>query len=168
MNEQRWADAATFANESLVHNSANPIAWWVKHVCIWKMGEDDPDALVNAHYLAPHEPLLKADAFLRNPDGGEKLLDSWGDDPQPFREVAEFLILAGLFEDLYIWLTEAMSRSDDPMLAATLAWGYRQVGKDIEAEAMISRIRETGRHVEPLRLTERHIASKLGLWNPPL
>jgi hypothetical protein len=168
MTEQKWAEAATFANESLVHNSANPIAWWLKHTAVWKLGEEDPDALLNAHYLAPHEPLLKADAFLRNPDGGEKLLDPWADDPNPFREVANFLILCGLFEELYLWLTEANKRTHDTMLQAELAWAYRRVGKDIEAAAVLNRLETQSKPLEPNTMPERFIAQDLGLWVPPL
>ncbi|MCW5946400.1 MAG: hypothetical protein KIT74_05150 [Fimbriimonadales bacterium] len=168
MTEQRWAEAATFANESLVHNSANPIAWWLKHTAVWKLGEDDPDALVNAHYLAPHEPLLKADAFLRNTEGGEKLLDAWADNPSPFRDVANFLILCGLFEELYLWLTEATKRTTDAMLQAELAWAYKRVGKDIEAAAVLNAVESQSKSLEPNTMPERFIAQDLGLWIPPL
>lgn len=168
MAEHKWAEAATFANESLVHNSANPIAWWLKHTAVWKLGEDDPDALVNAHFLAPHEPLLKADAFLRNAEGGEKLLDAWADNPAPFREVANFLILCGLFEELYLWLTEAARRTNDAMLQAELAWAYKRVGKDIEAAAVLNAVESQSKSLEPNTMPERFIAEVLGLWNPPL
>lgn len=168
MKEQKWAEAATFVNESLIHNSANPIAWWAKHVCLKKLGEVDPEPLTNAHYVAPHEPLLKAEAFLQLPDSDSKLLDSYNGDPQPFLEVAEFFIQAGLYEELYLWLSEGLKRTDDPLISLMLAWLHKKAGQDVEAEMFVERARKSAKPIRPIRAGELAAAEAFAFPVPPL
>lgn len=62
--------ADTEMERYLAYNAEDPLGWWLKAAIKRESGLDrteDDRELPNAHYLAPLEPLLKAEAFLNTP-----------------------------------------------------------------------------------------------------
>jgi len=115
---------------SLLYNAEDPLAWWAKAVAFRLEGaetEDDGN-LLNAHFLAPLEPLLVAEAFLgqspmmtSEPNALVAVLD---DDPEALVEVAAVLLEHRLFEQATRWIDEALRHHELAALRFLLAYAY--------------------------------------------
>ncbi|MGI8924913.1 MAG: hypothetical protein ACR2HJ_12965 [Fimbriimonadales bacterium] len=141
MRQRRWGLGAHDFEEALLFSGDDPLAWWLKHWCLRMADSENPDDLPNAHFLAPLEPALRADAFLQSPaelPGEGRLLATLGNDPQPFLAVAEILWLAGLTEELGRWLHEADVRAPNPMINLLLAAALLDAGKEMAAAEQVS------------------------------
>ena len=106
-----------------MYNADDPLLWWGKAVALRLAGEDNEQELLNAHFLAPLEPALRAESFLSqpiNPDGAPSpLLASLAENPEEFIEVACLLIDCGLFDQASRWIDEALRHRDLAKSCAT-------------------------------------------------
>lgn len=126
LSEKRFADAAACFEQALNYNAEDPLLWWAKAVAGRLDEQDNQVELLNAHYLAPLEPALRAESFLcqpisLNPDANP-LLEPLAENPEEFIEVACLLIEAGLFDQAGRWIDEALRHRDLPMLRYLMAY----------------------------------------------
>jgi hypothetical protein len=148
--------AASDLEDALLYNANDHLAWWLKAVALRLAGGNDPDAerpeLLNAHYLAPLEPALRAESFLAQPQsqGSEPnpIVGPLGDDPDALLEVACLLLECGLHQEASRWIDEALRHRETPMLRYLMAWSYLQASR-MEAEAAEQVRRAAGETVEP-------------------
>ncbi|MDH4389059.1 MAG: DUF5107 domain-containing protein [Fimbriimonas sp.] len=116
--------ADTCYEHALLFNGDDPLAWWAKSVNRRIGNLDDENAerteLLNAHYLSPLEPCLRAEAFLAQPRNHGKdpspLLASFNDVPENFIEVACQLIQARFYEEAAYFIDEALRHQNLGML----------------------------------------------------
>lgn len=133
------ARATGYLDDALATNGEDHLVWWLKAALARNAGEraDDASELLNAHFLAPLEPLLRAESFLsadsrtREPN---PLVRSVAEDPDAAVEVAVQLLEAGLLEDLARWVDECLRHRDTPMLRYLLAYALL-TGSRMAAEA---------------------------------
>ncbi len=140
MAEGDFAGASESLEQALLYNAEDPLVWWAKAACTRLSGGETAERpeLLNAHYLAPLEPILRAEAFLsqsqnmgKEPSGLVAPLDEV---PENFIEVACLLIEHGLLVDATRWIDEALRHRDMHMLRYLLAYCYL-VGTKMTAEA---------------------------------
>ncbi|MEA2553304.1 MAG: hypothetical protein QOJ65_1480 [Fimbriimonadaceae bacterium] len=127
-------DAENHLETALLFNGEDHLAWWAKAVIrrLRNVEEEERQELLNAHYLAPLEPALRAESFLSQtqPLGKDPspILKPLEDAPEQFVEVACLLIDLGLIQEASRWLDEAIRHEDLPMLRylqASLLQGTR-------------------------------------------
>jgi len=122
-----FAKADALFERALMFNADDPLLWWEKGLVRRLVGpeEENPERL-NAHYLAPLEPALRAEAFLSQPldMGREKspLLTPLEEMPEDFVEVACMLIERGLLDQASRWIDEALRHCDLAMLHVLMAY----------------------------------------------
>ncbi len=122
-----WNLADTYLDSVLMYNADDPLTWWLKGAVRRHTGatEEKPEIL-NAHYLSPFEPILRAEAFLAMPvaEGSDPslLLEAFDEDPEAFVEVAHLLIESGLLEDASRWLDAALMRNKMAVLHRLYAY----------------------------------------------
>jgi tetratricopeptide (TPR) repeat protein len=135
MRKSRWEEAVELFEEAAILRGDDPLTWWAKNWCLRHQDEANEHDLPNAHYLAPLDPVLRADAYLNAPEDAkpEPLLDTWGDDPQPFLEVADLLHDAGLVEARVRWLEEARRRAPCSLIEMLLAAAHLEQGRELAA-----------------------------------
>lgn len=120
LKERRYADADTDFEQALLYNGDDPLLWWIKGVTRRLMGDlsEDRPELPNAHYLAPLEPALRAEAFLSQPSEQSR-------DPNPLVaamspdeivEMACLLLEHGLPDEATRWIDESLRHYDLAML----------------------------------------------------
>src|SRR5262249_54552632 len=93
--------------------------------------------LLNAHFLAPLEPALRAESYLANPSQTKEpsaVLRPLGGSPDSFVEVACLLLEANLDKEAATWIDEALRHVDLPMLRYLLAYAHVR-GSRMEAQA---------------------------------
>lgn len=137
-----YARAASQFDQALLYNAEDHLAWWGKSVATRLAGDQDESAertdLLNAHFLAPLDPVLRAESFLsQSPSMGKEpspLIAPLADNPENFVTVASQLLEWGLYEQLQRWVDEALRHRDLPILRYLLAYAYL-VGSRMEAEA---------------------------------
>ena len=126
LSEKRFADAGSAFEQALAFNAEDPLLWWVKALAARLDDADNQAELLNAHYLAPLEPALRAESFLAQPVSLDpepnRLLVALEENPEEFIEVACLLIEAGLFDQASRWIDEAMRHRDLPMLRYLMAF----------------------------------------------
>jgi hypothetical protein len=137
--QQEWNKADAFLEQALLYNGDAPNLWWAKALAQRrKIEESENVELLNAHYLAPLDPALRAEAFLAQPLSIGKepspLLDSLDDTPEAFVDVACRLIEVGQLDDASRWLDEALRRHDLAMLRYLMAYCLL-VGTRMDADA---------------------------------
>lgn len=122
--------AATFFEQALLFNAEDHLTWWLRALAVRMAGDEDVERpeLLNAHFLAPLEPALRAEGFLSLPDTHGKepnpLLAPLEDNPDSFVEVACLLLECGLFDQATKWIGEALRHEDMAMLRYLLAYAY--------------------------------------------
>ncbi len=137
--EAKYSEADYHFEQSLLYNAEDHLVWWLKSACNRLEGREGENAeLLNAHYLAPLEPVLRAEAFLDQPSAMSSepnpLLRSFDDTPLNFVEAACLLVDAGLFADATRWIDEAIRHQDMPMLRYLQAYCLL-VASRLDAEA---------------------------------
>ena len=123
--EGDYAQAAEALDSALAFNAEDPLTWWLKAAVIRVAGraEDDMPEMPNAHFLAPLEPLLRAEAFLSQPPQDKEpspLVKPLR--PEAMLEVANVLVESGLHSEAARWLDECLRHHDLPMFRYLLAW----------------------------------------------
>ena len=99
---------------------------YMKAACERRLSpEGERPELINAHYLSPLEPTLRAEALLGQPmqegSAPSPLLSALAEVPELLIEVACALIEDGLTQDAVRWIEEALRHADLPMLRYLLA-----------------------------------------------
>jgi hypothetical protein len=159
--------------QALLYDGEDHLAWWCKALAGRMIGEDGESAeLLNAHYLAPLEPALRAESFLAQPKRMEKepssLLAPMAEHPENFIEVACLLLEPGLHEQAAYWIDEALRHEDLPMLRYLLAYSHlTSSGLEYEAAAQIEAASKSGMGPPlPWREIEWEAIEKLADWFP--
>jgi hypothetical protein len=132
--EGRHEEAATHLESSLLFNAEDHLAWFLKALAdrlAGNMGDERPE-LLNAHFLAPLEPALRAEGFLSQ--GGatreaSPLLRPLLETPEAFVEVAAILLEAGLHAEATRWLDESLRQIDLAMLRYLQAFAYLEASR---------------------------------------
>ena len=123
-----WSEAVARLEDSLLYNGEDHLSWWLMALAHRLDGDASADGpeLPNAHYLAPLEPALRAEAFLSQPVqvGAETspILRSLEGDVEAWIDVACLLIDAGLYEQAARWLEEGLRQSEEPRLRYLIAY----------------------------------------------
>jgi tetratricopeptide (TPR) repeat protein len=136
----RFEEADRRFEQALLYNGEDHLTWWYKAMAKRLAGNDPSDMpeLLNAHFLAPLEPALRAEAFLTQPISPNAepnpLLSPFDRVPENFVEVACLLVEAGLYGEASRWIDEAIRHSDQPMLRYLSAYCHL-VGSHLDAEA---------------------------------
>lgn len=146
-----WQAAAKCFDTALQYNPDDHLAWWQKALAMRMAGERGEDELPNAHYLAPLEPALRAEAFLSQPHDGNPdpspIVAPLADDVEALVEVACLLIEARLFEQAARWIDEALRHRQDARLYHLLAYCHLEGSKlTLEAAQMVKKARQ---HEQP-------------------
>jgi len=134
--------ASHHLEQALLYNADDPLTWWIKALNLRLMDTDPQAELLNAHYLAPMEPALRAESFLSQPINLDRdpnpLLKSMASNPPEFVEVACLLMEAGLFDQASRWIDEALRHVDLPILRYLMAYSLLVATKlDMEAAEQI-------------------------------
>ncbi len=134
-----YAQADERLEAALLYNADDPLNWWTKAMARRLGGsEDEGPELPNAHYLAPLEPALRAEAFLAqsSSQGREPnpLVAPLADRPEALVEVACLLLEIGVRAEASRWIDEALRHRDVAMLRYLAAWSLLG-GSRMEAEA---------------------------------
>ena len=136
--EKRYREASESFEQAHMYNADDPLAWWTKAVALRLSEEDNQAELLNAHYLAPLEPALRAESFLSQPidlDGKPNpLLEPLEESPEEFIDVACLLIECGLYDQASRWIDEAIRHRDLPMLRYLMAYCLKTATR-LDAEA---------------------------------
>jgi tetratricopeptide (TPR) repeat protein len=158
--------ADTCYEHALLFNGDDPLAWWAKSVNRRIGNLDDENAerteLLNAHYLSPLEPCLRAEAFLAQPRNHGKdpspLLASFNDIPENFIEVACQLIQARFYEEAAYFIDEALRHQNLGMLHYLHAYLLsRKGGMEMEVASRVQMATKAKFPPMPYRDLEREI-----------
>jgi len=168
LRQERFEDAAALFDDSLLYNAEDHLTWWCKALSLRHAGDESPESqeLVNAHYLAPLEPALRAEGFFRQPDAvdGSALIKRLAQDADALVEVACHLYEWRLYSDLARWVQAALQHRDVPMLRYLLAEAMFQSGK-MPSEAANEVRLASGKPINPpypWRPAERAVLESLG------
>jgi hypothetical protein len=115
----RYAEADFEFEQALLYNGDDPLLWWAKAVTQRLMGvTGERDELANAHYLAPLDPVLRAEAFLSqsSEQGREPNPLLRNVSPEDLVDVACLLIEHRLLSEASRWIDEALRHEDLAML----------------------------------------------------
>ncbi|HWD38054.1 MAG TPA: DUF5107 domain-containing protein [Fimbriimonas sp.] len=166
LQAKEFSEADWQFEQSLLFNGEDHLAWWMKAVAKRHLGEvEDLQELLNAHYLAPLEPALRAEALLgQSPQegfGGSPLLEPLVSIPENLIEVACRMVEARLFEDASRWIDESLRHIDLPMLRYLLAFSLLAGSRmDIEAAQQVRAVKQLAPPF-PYRPVEREALGEL-------
>lgn len=130
-----FREAADECEQALLYNGDDPITWIERAVALRHAGLDDESApeLPNAHWLAPLDPMLRAESFLRG-DGAAELLRPLAAYPEEIAEAACAYLDLGLYEDAARWLAAADQIESRPLFGYLFAFCALQA-PNMKAEA---------------------------------
>lgn len=138
---KKFAEAIQQIENAINVNGENPIFWWIHAALNRTLGKDQGEALPNAHFLAPLEPLLRAEAFLSSATYTEEpspLIQPIANHPEVLCEIAGWLSDFGLNEDLSKWVDEVQRHRPLPLLNYLLAVALlRHTRMAVEAAGLI-------------------------------
>ncbi|MBC8066174.1 MAG: DUF5107 domain-containing protein [Chlorobia bacterium] len=159
LTEREYSKAAACFEQSLLFNAEDHLTWWIKAVAERLAGnvEEDRPELLNAHFLAPLEPALRAESYLASPSQAREksaVLNPLEEAPETFIEIACLLIEANLLEEASKWIDESIRHLDMPMLRYLLAYAYL-MGSRMEVQA-----------AEQVQLAVRQQAEPPYPWRP--
>lgn len=118
-----FAQADEWLEETLLFNADDPLAWADKATALRLMGvEETSGELPNAHFLAPFEPVLRAEAFLSQLEGAPALLAPLAEQPDQLMEAACHLVERGPEEEAARFLAGALEVADLQLLRILRAW----------------------------------------------
>lgn len=134
-----YAQADERLETALLYNGDDPLNWWAKAMARRLGGaEEEGPELPNAHYLAPLEPALRAEAFLAQSSNqgreANPLVAPLADKPEALVEVACLLLEIGVRAEASRWIDEALRHRDVAMLRYLAAWSLLG-GSRMDAEA---------------------------------
>lgn len=117
--EEDFAGAADHLESALLYAGDHPLLWWMRALAQRMAGTDPEEALLNAHYLAPLEPCLRAESFLAsNHQTSEPsmILDPLNNYPDALVEPAAWLVTLNLPGPAHAWIDEALRHRELPAL----------------------------------------------------
>lgn len=127
--------------DALLYAGDDALTWIQKALLETRL--DQPEAAqqseLNAHFLAPMEPLLRSVALMRQTEGDLSLLNPLKDHPEALVDGACQLLECGLRPEAARWLQAAIAVRPEPMLYLLLAWAHLQDGRTIEAAALVQK-----------------------------
>jgi hypothetical protein len=127
LRESDFVTAAEQFERSLLYHGDDPLAWWGLAFSRRLAGESDghDGALANAHFLAPLDPILRAEAVLSqdptDSTGPNPLLAPLAVTPEAFVVAACLLLETRQFSVASRWLSESLHHAEIPMLHYLLA-----------------------------------------------
>jgi hypothetical protein len=148
--------AENHLEQALLYNAEDHLSWWARAMAtrVREGPGGERTELRNAHFLAPLEPALRAEAFLaQDQEMGKEpspLLTPLEQNPEAFVEVAALLADLGLNDQATRWIDEALRHVDLAMLRYLQGFCY---------------LRASRMHVEAAECVAA--ASRLG-YTPPL
>jgi hypothetical protein len=106
-------------------------------------------SLSNAHYLAPLEPLLRAEAFLnQSPEMGPEpspLVKPMQGRPEHLVEVAARWLETGRADQATRWIDESLRHVESPMLLYLQAYAFLRAGRmEVEIPNLLRRASAIG------------------------
>lgn len=113
--------ALRYMEDAIGLNHEDPLAWWFRAAL---HRGDSAEDLPNAHFLAPLEPVLRAESFLLMETQTKEpnpLVAPLAHDPDVLVDVAIRLWEAGFSEDFARWIDECLRHREVPMLRYLLA-----------------------------------------------
>lgn len=138
VREESWAMADKEADQSLILNGEDSLAWWLKSVIRRKMGESERPELLNAHYLTPLEPLLRAESFLQQGGAGTKegspMTLRLAKNPDLGLECIDQILSLGLTMEAGMLMDEILRHDEIGLVRLMLAWSLLTKSR-MEAEA---------------------------------
>jgi hypothetical protein len=145
MAKKEWTEADYQLEQVLSFNAEDHLAWWAKAACrrVSEASDEETSAeesreLLNAHFLAPLDPILRAEAFLSQPTAMTKdpnpLVATLAENPESLCEVASILIEHGLLDQASRWIDEALRHENLATLHYVMAY-ILIAGTRMEAEA---------------------------------
>ena len=154
--------------QALLYNGEDHLAWWMKahFKRVAEGGQVESQELLNAHYLAPLEPCLRAEGFLSQPmaQGREPnpVLRPLDESPDQFVEVACQLMQWWQVAEASRFLDEALRHIDLPMLRYLQAFALGETRMEVEAAShMKAAAAKPFAPPFPWRLWERHVLHTL-------
>ncbi len=128
ISKEDWVKANKFLDRALTFSSEDALLWWLKAAIGRRSGgemEERPE-LMNAHFLDPLEPVLRAEAFLSQPVSefkeGNPITKQLAENPEEAIEVACLLLESGLVTDLARYGDEILRHSEIPGIRDILAY----------------------------------------------
>ncbi len=122
----KWEEADKEADQSLILNGEDYEAWWLKSVIRRRMGAGERPELLNAHYLAPLEPLLRAEGYLQQGGSHEKQASPvtlrLAKNPDLGLECIDALLEIGLVQEAAMLMDEILRHEDIGLVRLMLAW----------------------------------------------
>jgi hypothetical protein len=120
--------AMQYLDESLNANAEDAIAWWFKaalerHDPAFNP-EEERTALLNAHFISPMEPMLRAEAVLSTPEGNPEpspLMKPLLQNPESLTDAVCLLIECGFKADATRLIHEALKHENILILRVLLA-----------------------------------------------
>lgn len=162
--ERDWDRADREFERAISYNADDPLLWWGKAAGRRLAGGEGSDELANAHYLAPLEPLLRAEALLSQPESSEpsQLLSAYEALPENYVEVACQLMEHGLYDQATRWIGEALRYRDLAMLRYLLAFALlHQTRMEAEAAVQVRAARDAEPDPRPWRPVEQVALERL-------
>ncbi len=153
MGHELWGQVDIGLDRALGSNAENPLAWWRRaareRLAGAGDGGEDGAALSNAHYLAPLEPLLRAEAFLnQSPEMGPEpspLVKPMQSRPEHLVEVAARWLETGRADQATRWINESLRHVESPMLLYLQAYAFLRAGRmEVEIPNLLRRANEIG------------------------
>ncbi len=126
--EREWAVADRFLEEALLVQGDDWLTWWLRAAVRRNAGLDleESNDLLNAHFLAPLEPMLRAEGFLRLPSEMGKepspLLKPLANHPDAQSELVCMLMQCALWGDAARLADEFLRHGNHGMVRYLLAW----------------------------------------------
>lgn len=130
IGEHNWEAAGECLDAALGVQASDALTWWLKAVVARKENQDELAAeyLPNAHFLAPMEPALRAEAFLSQPQthGSDPnpVVAPIGNHPDAQLAVVHLLLEANLWDEAVRWMDECLRHRKTPLISIVLAWCY--------------------------------------------
>lgn len=125
---QNFQIADRYLEEALMAQGDDWLGWWLK-AAVRRLGGlegEEPTELLNAHYLAPLEPMLRAESFLRLPMEMTKepsaILKPLANHPDAQAELVCTLMECAMWNDAARLADEFLRHRDHAMLHLLLAW----------------------------------------------
>lgn len=149
-----FENAGLYAEQELLYNGDQPLAWIEKGVASrhdvsgGDLEPEDGGELANAHYLAPLEPLLRCEAFLRASGEAGSLLEPLRRCPELLLESACFYLERGLYQDAGLILQKGLELAPCRTMALLLAASYLRSGLKMQAVELVWQSK--GYEAEPL------------------
>lgn len=145
--EGKLQEALSSLERALTYNSEDQLAWWLQSALERHVGFSDDEeraGALNAQFLAPLEPMLRAEAFLSTPlshlSEPSPLIESLARDPIALGDVVRLLLECGFIMDCVRLLEEVLRHRDSSWTRLTYAWILLSRSKmEVEAAEQLRR-----------------------------